>query len=33
MNSQTESNIDRAEQDRFDAVASGWWDPEGPFRP
>lgn len=33
MNSQTESNIDRTEQDRFDAVASGWWDPEGPFRP
>lgn len=26
-------NIDRSEQDRFDAVASGWWDPEGPFRP
>ena len=33
MNSQTEPNIDRTEQDRFDAVASGWWDPEGPFRP
>jgi 2-polyprenyl-6-hydroxyphenyl methylase/3-demethylubiquinone-9 3-methyltransferase len=33
VNSQTESNIDRTEQDRFDAVASGWWDPEGPFRP
>jgi 2-polyprenyl-6-hydroxyphenyl methylase/3-demethylubiquinone-9 3-methyltransferase len=26
-------NIDRSEQERFDAVASGWWDPEGPFRP
>lgn len=26
-------NVDRDEQQRFDAVASGWWDPEGPFRP
>ena len=26
-------NIDRDEQERFDAVASGWWDPAGPFRP
>lgn len=26
-------NVDRTEQERFDAVASGWWDPEGPFRP
>jgi 2-polyprenyl-6-hydroxyphenyl methylase/3-demethylubiquinone-9 3-methyltransferase len=26
-------NVDRDEQERFDAVASGWWDPEGPFRP
>jgi len=26
-------NIDAAERDRFDAIASGWWDPEGPFRP
>jgi 2-polyprenyl-6-hydroxyphenyl methylase/3-demethylubiquinone-9 3-methyltransferase len=26
-------NIDRAERDRFDSIASGWWDPEGPFRP
>jgi len=29
----TEQNIDRTEQAKFDAVASGWWDPEGPFRP
>jgi 2-polyprenyl-6-hydroxyphenyl methylase/3-demethylubiquinone-9 3-methyltransferase len=29
----TEPNVDRTEQDKFDAVASGWWDPEGPFRP
>jgi len=29
----TDQNIDRTEQDKFDAVASGWWDPEGPFRP
>jgi 2-polyprenyl-6-hydroxyphenyl methylase/3-demethylubiquinone-9 3-methyltransferase len=26
-------NVDPTEQDKFDAVASGWWDPEGPFRP
>jgi 2-polyprenyl-6-hydroxyphenyl methylase/3-demethylubiquinone-9 3-methyltransferase len=26
-------NIDNAERDKFDAIASGWWDPEGPFRP
>lgn len=26
-------NIDHAEQEKFDAIASGWWDPEGPFRP
>jgi 2-polyprenyl-6-hydroxyphenyl methylase/3-demethylubiquinone-9 3-methyltransferase len=29
----TEQNIDPTEQEKFDAVASGWWDPEGPFRP
>jgi 2-polyprenyl-6-hydroxyphenyl methylase/3-demethylubiquinone-9 3-methyltransferase len=29
----TEKNVDRTEQDKFDAIASGWWDPEGPFRP
>jgi 2-polyprenyl-6-hydroxyphenyl methylase/3-demethylubiquinone-9 3-methyltransferase len=29
----TEPNIDQSEKDKFDAVASGWWDPEGPFRP
>lgn len=33
MKTGTEQNIDRTEQEKFDAVASGWWDPEGPFRP
>ena len=33
MKAGTEQNIDRTEQEKFDAVASGWWDPEGPFRP
>lgn len=26
-------NIDQAERDKFDSIASNWWDPEGPFRP
>jgi len=26
-------NIDTTERDKFDSIASGWWDPEGPFRP
>lgn len=26
-------NIDAAEREKFDSAASGWWDPEGPFRP
>jgi 2-polyprenyl-6-hydroxyphenyl methylase/3-demethylubiquinone-9 3-methyltransferase len=26
-------NVDNTERDKFDAIASGWWDPEGPFRP
>ena len=33
MNSQTDQNIDHTEREKFDAVASGWWDPAGPFRP
>jgi 2-polyprenyl-6-hydroxyphenyl methylase/3-demethylubiquinone-9 3-methyltransferase len=33
VSSDTKQNIDAAERDKFDAVASGWWDPEGPFRP
>lgn len=33
MSTGTQQNIDRTEQEKFDAVASGWWDPEGPFRP
>ena len=33
MTTETSQNIDNTERDKFDAVASGWWDPEGPFRP
>lgn len=33
MNNEVSQNIDHAEREKFDAVASGWWDPEGPFRP
>lgn len=33
MSDQTNGNIDHAEREKFDSVASGWWDPEGPFRP
>ena len=33
MKAETQHNIDCTEQDKFDAIASGWWDPEGPFRP
>ena len=33
MSTQTSQNIDNTEREKFDAVASGWWDPEGPFRP
>jgi 2-polyprenyl-6-hydroxyphenyl methylase/3-demethylubiquinone-9 3-methyltransferase len=33
VNAQSEANIDVTERDKFDAIASGWWDPEGPFRP
>lgn len=33
MTSETIQNIDNTERDKFDAIASGWWDPEGPFRP
>ena len=33
MKQQVEHNIDAGERKKFDAVASGWWDPEGPFRP
>lgn len=28
-----EQNFDPVEQEKFDEVASTWWDPEGPFRP
>ncbi|MFC1719715.1 bifunctional 2-polyprenyl-6-hydroxyphenol methylase/3-demethylubiquinol 3-O-methyltransferase UbiG [Pseudomonadota bacterium] len=33
MNTPTSQNVDNTERDKFDAIASGWWDPEGPFRP
>jgi 2-polyprenyl-6-hydroxyphenyl methylase/3-demethylubiquinone-9 3-methyltransferase len=33
LNTESKLNIDRSEQEKFDAIASGWWDPEGPFRP
>jgi 2-polyprenyl-6-hydroxyphenyl methylase/3-demethylubiquinone-9 3-methyltransferase len=26
-------NLDAQEQEKFDAIATGWWDPEGAFRP
>jgi len=26
-------NLDLQEQQKFDRIAAGWWDPEGPFRP
>jgi 2-polyprenyl-6-hydroxyphenyl methylase/3-demethylubiquinone-9 3-methyltransferase len=26
-------NRDTQEQQKFDAIAPGWWDPDGPFRP
>jgi 2-polyprenyl-6-hydroxyphenyl methylase/3-demethylubiquinone-9 3-methyltransferase len=31
--SPSSQNFDDTERDKFDAIASGWWDPEGPFRP
>jgi 2-polyprenyl-6-hydroxyphenyl methylase/3-demethylubiquinone-9 3-methyltransferase len=33
VTSQKGKNIDDSELEKFDAIASGWWDPEGPFRP
>jgi 2-polyprenyl-6-hydroxyphenyl methylase/3-demethylubiquinone-9 3-methyltransferase len=33
VNAQSRENIDATERDKFDAIAAGWWDPEGPFRP
>lgn len=33
MNMETNQNVDQAEREKFDSIASGWWDPEGPFRP
>ena len=33
MNLIHEQNFDPGEQEKFDEIASGWWDAEGPFRP
>ena len=33
MNNHHPQNLDKQEQQKFDAVATGWWDPEGAFRP
>lgn len=33
MTAEAKKNIDTTEREKFDAIASGWWDPEGPFRP
>ena len=33
MNHETTQNVDHDEREKFDAIATGWWDPEGPFRP
>lgn len=33
MTVQADQNIDSTEREKFDSVAAGWWDPEGPFRP
>jgi 2-polyprenyl-6-hydroxyphenyl methylase/3-demethylubiquinone-9 3-methyltransferase len=33
VNAEASQNIDHTEREKFDSVASGWWDPEGPFRP
>ena len=33
MSAEAKQNIDPSEREKFDSIASGWWDPEGPFRP
>lgn len=33
IDQQEQQNLDPHEQEKFDQVASSWWDPEGPFRP
>ena len=33
MTQPNSNNLDVQEREKFDAVASGWWDPQGPFRP
>lgn len=33
MQDQEQHNVDATEREKFDSIASGWWDPQGPFRP
>jgi 2-polyprenyl-6-hydroxyphenyl methylase/3-demethylubiquinone-9 3-methyltransferase len=33
LNQEATQNIDHTEREKFDSIATGWWDPEGPFRP
>jgi 2-polyprenyl-6-hydroxyphenyl methylase/3-demethylubiquinone-9 3-methyltransferase len=33
MDKREQQNLDPHEQEKFDQVASSWWDPQGPFRP
>jgi len=33
VSGEAKKNIDHTEREKFDSIASGWWDPEGPFRP
>jgi 2-polyprenyl-6-hydroxyphenyl methylase/3-demethylubiquinone-9 3-methyltransferase len=33
MSRERAANIDPSEREKFDSIATGWWDPEGPFRP
>jgi 2-polyprenyl-6-hydroxyphenyl methylase/3-demethylubiquinone-9 3-methyltransferase len=33
MNIAESQNLDPREKEKFNDIASGWWDPEGPFRP
>ena len=33
MSVQASQNVDNTEREKFDSIASGWWDPTGPFRP
>jgi len=33
VNAMEANNLDTQEQGKFDAIAAGWWDPNGPFKP